>query len=254
MSSESERWAEVLVVVPAYNEEATVAGVIESVTRCGLATLVVDDGSVDGTAEVAERAGATVLRLPINLGVGGALRCGFRYAVAHGFSVVVQCDADDQHDPDEIAKLLDTMEARDADLVVGSRFADGAGAYEIGIARRLAMRQLARMTSRRVGATVTDPTSGFRAIGPRLLGPFAASFPAEYLGDTVEAIARAGESGYRVAEVGVSMKRRAEGVSTASSLASVWYIVRVITAIKLQRYRPRGRRTVQLTRWERPPT
>jgi glycosyltransferase involved in cell wall biosynthesis len=244
--------ADVLVLIPAFNEADSVGGVVADVVGLGYATLVVDDGSVDRTAEAATRAGATVLRLPVNLGVGGALRCGFRYAVTNGYSIVVQCDADGQHDPADIAVLLDTMRADSADLVVGSRFETDEH-YAVGTVRRLVMHRLAHMASRRAGAPISDATSGFRAIGGRLLGAFAASYPAEYLGDTLEALARAGRDGYRVTQVGVHMRPRAAGISTSSPLASVWYLVRVVAALWLERFRPEGRRVVRVTLWESGP-
>ena len=119
----------VLVVVPALDEEATVGHVVARLRAARFDCLVVDDGSADATARVAADAGAHVVRLPVNLGVGGALRCGFRYAVDHGYQMVVQCDADGQHLPEEIDALLDAQAATGAHLVVGSRFLDGAGSY-----------------------------------------------------------------------------------------------------------------------------
>ena len=242
----------VLVVIPAFNEEANVAAVIAEVKQQGYAALVVDDGSSDRTGEVAERAGATVLHLPVNLGVGGALRCAFRYAVANNYRTIVQCDADGQHNPAEIPRLLETMAVTEADLVIGSRFTSDAR-YDVGRGRRLAMGRLARTASRQTGTRITDATSGFRAIGGRLLGSFAASYPAEYLGDTVEALARAGRGGYRVVEVGVQMRPRSSGVSSASLFTSMWYVIRVMAALRIQRYRPSGRRAVRLTHWETEP-
>jgi glycosyltransferase involved in cell wall biosynthesis len=242
----------VLVVIPAFNEEASVASVIAEVKQQGYTALVVNDGSTDRTGEVAERAGAVVLHLPVNLGVGGALRCAFRYAVVNRYRTVVQCDADGQHDPAEIPHLLEAMVASNADLVIGSRFTSGAH-YDVGRGRRLAMGRLARTASRQTGTRITDATSGFRAIGGRLLGSFAANYPAEYLGDTVEALARAGRGGYRVAEVGVRMRPRSAGVSSASVFTSMWYLIRVMAALRVQRYRPSGRRAVRLTHWESEP-
>lgn len=243
----------VLVVIPAFNEEASVGPVVEEVRAYGYPALVVDDGSVDRTADVAERAGATVLRLPVNLGVGGALRCGFRYALTQGYRVVVQCDADGQHDPAEIAALLDALHEHAVNFVVGSRFASTDPDYPVGLARRAAMRHLARIASRHTGTRITDATSGFRAIGGTLLGSFAASYPTEYLGDTIEALVRAGRSGYHVIEVPVRMRPRAAGISSASSIASCWYLVRVVAALWLQRNRPTGRRAVLMTFWEHEP-
>jgi glycosyltransferase involved in cell wall biosynthesis len=241
----------VLVVIPAWNEERTVGPVVEEVRALGFPALVVDDGSVDRTAETAERAGATVLRLPVNLGVGGALRCGFRYAVSQGFGVVVQCDADGQHDPGEIARLLDAMRSTGAELVVGSRFANPNGDYRVGAVRRMAMHHFAHLVSRRTHTTITDATSGFRAIRGPLLGSFAASYPAEYLGDTIEALVRAGRAGDQVVEIGVHMRERAVGVSSATTLASIWYLVRVRCALWLQSHRPSDPRRVKMTLWER---
>jgi glycosyltransferase involved in cell wall biosynthesis len=242
---------DVLVIIPTWNEQASVGDVVGEVRAHGYAALVVDDGSTDRSAELAERAGATVLRLPVNLGVGGALRCGFRFAVTEGYSTVVQCDADGQHDPAEIARLLEAMRAGDLELVVGSRFAGDAEGRQVGFVRRLAMRRLAHIATRRTGTQITDATSGFRAIGGPLLGSFAASYPSEYLGDTIESLVRAGRDGHRVSEVAVRMRPRAAGVSTASSIASVWYLVRVVTAVWLTRFRTTDRRVVQMTLWER---
>ena len=249
----SEAAGDVLVVIPAFNEEANVAAVITDVKHEGYDALVVDDGSTDRTGDVAELAGAVVLRLPVNLGVGGALRCGFRFAVVNGYATVVQCDADGQHDPGEIPRLLDTMEDRHAELVIGSRFTAGRP-RDVGLGRRLAMAQLARTASRETGAQITDATSGFRAIGGRLLGSFAANYPSEYLSDTVEALARAGRGGYTVAEVAVRMRPRASGVSSASTVTSIWYVIRVMAALRVQSYRPNGRRSVQHTQWESEPS
>lgn len=241
--------SDVLVVIPAFNEESNIASVVTEVRREGFAALVVDDGSTDRTAEVAELAGAVVLHLPVNLGVGGALRCAFRFAVVNGFVTVVQCDADGQHDPREISRLLRTMADSQADLVVGSRFTEGRP-HDVGFGRRLAMSRLAHRASRETGAHITDATSGFRAIGGSLLGAFAASYPSEYLSDTVEALARAGRGGHKVVEVGVRMRPRASGLSSASTFTSMWYVVRVLAALRVQSYRPSGRRAVQHTHWE----
>ena len=242
--------SDVLVVIPAFNEEANVPFVIGEVRREGYDALVVDDGSTDRTGEVAERAGAVVLHLPVNLGVGGALRCGFRFAVVNGYPTVVQCDADGQHDPREISLLLTTMVDRHADLVIGSRFTAGRP-HDVGLGRRVAMGRLARAASRETGTRITDATSGFRAIGGKLLGSFAANYPTEYLSDTVEALARAGRGGHTVAEVGVRMRPRFSGVSSAGTLDSMWYVLRVMAALRVQSYHQTGRRAVEHTHWER---
>lgn len=231
----------VLVVLPAFNEEDSVASVVASVLACGYDACVVDDGSSDATSARAAAAGATVLRLPVNLGVGGALRCGFRHAVQHGYDAVVQVDADGQHDPRSISALFETMEARNADIVIGSRFAAGDDGYAVRTGRRLAMRVLASRVSRAAGHPLSDVTSGFRAIRRPLLDVYASDYPVEYLGDTVEALVLAAGKGFTIAECPTVMVPRETGTASAGVLASIWYIVRVMTAIELMH----GRRSRQ---------
>jgi hypothetical protein len=176
-----------LIVLPAFNEQQSLPAVLAEVSSVmGSADLlVIDDGSTDRTSAAANRAGVDVVTLPFNLGVGGALRAGFRYTVRYGYRQMVQVDADGQHDPREIPNLLRPLDH--ADTVIGARFA-GRGGYEVDRARRLAMSVLARSLSRRTHAVLTDTTSGFRAFGPRAIALFAREYPAEYLGDTVEAL------------------------------------------------------------------
>jgi len=231
----------VLCIVPAYNEEASVGRVVRALRDRGYDVCVVDDGSLDETTREARRAGAEVLRMPRNVGVGGALRCGFRYAVATGYDVVVQVDGDGQHDPAQVAGLLAELTRTDADMVVGSRFAEAGSSFALSRTRRLAMQLLARRASAAVGVPITDATSGFRAIQRPLLERFAREYPTEYLGDTVEALVAAGREGARVREHPVHMTARETGQASAGSLASVWYMVRVLLAIELM---PRGRRAL----------
>jgi glycosyltransferase involved in cell wall biosynthesis len=225
------------VVVPALNEERSVGSVVAATRGLGYDVCVVDDGSTDSTGIRAREAGATVLTVPLNLGVGGALRCGFRWALANGYDVVVQVDADAQHDPGEIAALLAKMRDADADLVIGSRFAAGAGDYEVRSARRFAMGLLARRAERAIGTRVVDTTSGFRAIRRPLLDQFAASYPVEYLGDTVEALIEAGRAGAKIVECPISASPRSHGSGSAGTFASIWYIARVLIAIELMHNR-----------------
>jgi glycosyltransferase involved in cell wall biosynthesis len=231
----------VLIVMPALNEERSIGDIVMHTRSLGYEVCVVDDGSTDATAARARMADATVLQLPLNLGVGGALRCGFRWALAQGFDVVVQLDADGQHDPRDVARLLETMRERGADLVIGSRFVDGSGTYEVRGARRVAMRVLAARAARITGTPVIDSTSGFRAIRRPLLDRFAANYPVEYLGDTVEALIEAGRSGATIVEHPISASPRVHGSGSAGVLASVWYVARVLLATELMHNRRRGR-------------
>jgi len=223
----------VLVVVPAWNEEASIASVVSGLVGHGYAVLVVSDGSTDATAALARDSGAKVVDLPVNLGVGGALRAGFRYAVDNGYGAVIQCDADGQHLAEEIMALLDARERSGAHLVIGSRFADN-GAYEISFFRKIAMNILAFIARRSTGTYLSDVSSGFRVISEPLLSEFAREFPSAYLGDTFEAVISAGRAGYTIQEIPVSMKQREHGTSTASTLSAIKFLVRVLLIVSLR--------------------
>jgi glycosyltransferase involved in cell wall biosynthesis len=206
-----------------------VCDVVERIRRVGFDCVVVDDASTDDTALRARRAGAPTVRLPVNLGVGGALRTGFRYAVEHGYQTVVQCDGDGQHPPEEIPGLVAAGDA--ADLVIGSRFVPGAETFPIGRSRRLAIRWLSWLVKWRAAITVADTTSGFRCISQPLLGEFARDFPTHYLGDTFEAVIVAARAGYSVREVPIRIDARPVGTSTASALAAMKFTLRATIAV-----------------------
>lgn len=218
----------ILVVVPAFDEEACISDVVDDVRSHGYDCVVVDDASTDRTAEAAECAGATVIRLPINLGVGGALRAGFRYAVDAGADVVVQVDGDGQHRADQIEMLVKELD-NGYDVVVGSRFAPGGVAFPQSSMRRRAIRVLSTTLRRRGGVRSSDPTSGFRAIREPLLSAFAANFPHHYLGDTFEALLVAGRRGYLVGEVPIEMQARQGGKPSADLFSSVRAMLRALT-------------------------
>jgi glycosyltransferase involved in cell wall biosynthesis len=233
----------VVVIIPAHNEAETVGEVVQAVRDEGFPVVVVDDGSTDATAELADRAGATVLRLVVNLGVGGALRCGFRYAVENGYGIAIQCDADGQHDPKNMHDLLRAMETERADLVIGNRFA-GEGAMQVSRFRRAAMRVLAYAAKRATGRPIEDATSGFRAIGSPLLREFAREYPTQYLGDTFEALVASARAGYRVVSVPTTIRARQGGVRSATTPASLAFLARAFLVVMLRigiRFRPAAR-------------
>jgi glycosyltransferase involved in cell wall biosynthesis len=229
--------ARTLIVMPAFNEEEAVGDVVREVfaTLPGVHVLVVNDGSSDNTTAVAREAGATVAELPVNLGVGGAMRLGFKYALQHDWDNVVQIDSDGQHDPANVLALLERLDG--ADLVIGARFA-GAGDYSAHGPRRWAMRFLALILSRTAHTTLTDTTSGFKATGPRAVRLFADHYPAEYLGDTIEALVIAAHAGCVVVQVPVSMRERAGGQPSHNPLRSAAYLGRAFVALCFALIRP----------------
>lgn len=228
-----------LVVMPAFNEEESVAAVIAEVFAKlpGVSILVVDDGSADDTTRAAREAGALVATLPFNLGVGGAMRMGFKFAIAGGYSAVVQVDSDGQHDPSSVPAMLRALDS--ADLVIGARFA-GEGDYSVRGPRRLAMRVLAVLLSRIAGTPLTDTTSGFRASGPKAIDLFAAHYPAEYLGDTIEATVLAARIGCVIAQIPVSMRVRAGGTPSHNPFKAATFLGRASIALVFARIRPRS--------------
>jgi hypothetical protein len=219
-----------VAIVPARNEEACVGGVIAELHAFDpeLEIVVVDDGSGDRTAAVAEEAGARVVRLPFNLGIGGAVQTGFRYALDHGFELAVRLDGDGQHDPAELPALLEPVLDGRADIAVGSRFA-GSGGYRAPFARRLGIRLFARLVSLLVRQRVTDTTSGFQAVNRRGIALFAADYPHDY--PEVEAVVMVFKHRLRLEEVPVRMRERAGGRSSITPAHSVLYMAKVSLAL-----------------------
>lgn len=226
----------VLVIVPAFNEAEAVGDVVAAVRAVDPAydVVVVDDGSADATAPAARAAGAIVLELPFNLGVGGAMRTGYRFARDNDYDVAVQVDGDGQHDADELPGLV--ADLSDADIVIGARFA-GKGDYAAKGPRRMAMRMLARQLSRTCRTPLTDVTSGFRAVNRRTIGLFSEHYPSEYLGDTVESLVMAARAGLVVRQRAVAMRPRTTGHPSQSPLRAAMYLGRAVMVLTLARVR-----------------
>ena len=219
-----------IAIVPAYNEREAIAGVVAEIRAFEpeFDVLVVDDGSHDDTAAVARANGAHVVRLPFNLGIGGAVQTGFRYAHEHGYDLAARVDGDGQHDPAELSELIEAVLEDRADICVGSRFA-GAEGYRSSRSRRVGIRILAQVVSLLTRQRVTDTTSGFQVLNRKAIALFAADYPHDY--PEVEATVMVVRHRLRLLEVPVRMREREHGRSSITTLRSVYYMVKVLLAI-----------------------
>ncbi len=220
-----------IAVVPAHNEAGAVGGVVEEIRTFdpGFDVVVIDDGSTDSTAEAAAAAGAFVVRLPFNVGIGAAVQTGFLFALEHGYDLAVRLDGDGQHDPSELPKLLAVLDRGEADIVTGSRFVEGNGAYRPPLARRIGISWFARLVSILTRQRVTDTTSGFQALNRTGIALFARDYPADY--PEVEATLLVLRHRLRLAEVPVRMRDREHGASSITFLRSVYYMLKVTLAL-----------------------
>lgn len=231
-----------LVIIPAFNEQEALPGVLDEIHAVlpDADILVVNDGSTDRTTQVARRGRTMVLDLAVNLGVGGAMRAGYRFAAREGYDAAVQVDADGQHDPADVRTVVDGLAQQDADVIVGARFS-GRGTYSVRGPRRWAMRVLSVILSRLARTKLVDTTSGFRATNRRAIELFAREYPAEYLGDTVESLVIACRAGLRVRQVPVHMRPRAGGAPSQSPLRAAVFLGRALLALTIALSRPMRR-------------
>lgn len=225
-------------MVPALNEEGSVGDVVAELREKapGYDVLVVDDGSTDSTAAVARAAGATVISHPFNLGIGGAVQSGYRYAFLNGYEVAIQVDGDGQHDPAQIQKLESALHSSGADLVWGSRFLEDAG-YRVPRLRKTGRAIFAKIVSAITREPITDPTSGFRIANRRGIELFARDYPHDY--PEVEAILMAHSHDLDISEVAVTMRQRETGTSSINVTNAGYYMVRVLLAIFVGLFRRR---------------
>lgn len=219
-----------LVIMPAWNEEAVIGDTIKELRHVlpDFDLLVVNDGSTDATAAAARDAGAMVLDLPYNLGVGGAMRAGYKFARRFGYDRAIQVDADGQHDPRDVLKVLAGLD--EANISIGARFAE-AGEYKVRGPRHWAMVVLAGIVGRLARTRLTDVTSGFRAADRTAIEQYCAYYPAEYLGDTIDSLVIAVRSGLSVTQVGVAMRPRQAGTPSNNPYKAAVYLVRSMFAL-----------------------
>lgn len=224
----------VLVIIPAYNEEESIRDVIEKLKTDYPAAdyLVVNDCSKDNTRKVLEENYASYVNLPLNLGIGGGVQTGYKYALRENYDVAVQIDGDGQHDTAYLGQVIKRIEDGEADIVIGSRFIDKQGFQSSGL-RRFGIRFLSLLIQMCCGTKVLDVTSGFRAVNRRFIEEYAAEYPTDY--PEPEAIVMASMRGARIVEIPVIMKERMHGESSISSWKSVYYMIKVSLAIVLCR-------------------
>ncbi len=222
----------VLVIVPAWNEGKNVGNTVREIREANsrLDVLVINDGSTDDTAAQATRAGAKVLTLPFNMGVGGAMRAGFTYAQRHDYDAAIQVDADGQHNPADIERVLAGLD--DADISIGARFA-GDGDYTVRGPRKWAMSMLAGVLSKVSKTKLTDVTSGFRAANRAAIDQYVSYYPAEYLGDTIDSLMGAVHAGLQVTQVPVAMRPRQHGTPSQNPFGAAIYLGRSTFALVL---------------------
>lgn len=219
----------ILVIIPAFNEQQNLPTVIKGLLQFpGVDIVVVNDGSTDNTAEVAKQAGANVINLPFNLGIGGAVQTGYLFAHKNNYDVAVQVDADGQHNPDDLMKIVTPVINGESDLVVGSRYVESTE-YKTPMARKMGMLIFSTVVSLVTGQLLKDTTSGYRAVSKGVIEYFAEHYPTDY--PEVEALVVLKKRGFTIKEVSVHMSAREHGHSSITPIRSVYYMVKVLLAI-----------------------
>lgn len=226
----------IAVIIPAYNEEETVGEVVQGVKALGqdFDVVVINDRSRDSTAQSAEAAGARVIELPYNLGIGGAVQTGFKYGVMNGYDGCVQVDGDGQHPPAEIMRLIEPLFTEGYDIVIGSRFM-GQRIYRVPFLRSTGIRIISIFLRIVTGMVIKDTTSGFRALNKEAMAFFATEYPQDY--PEPESLLFAYKKNFRVKEVSVEMKDREHGISSITPFRAVYYMTKVLLAMSVDLFR-----------------
>ena len=225
-----------LVIIPAYNESASIEKTVREIQSKAkeFDYVVINDCSTDNTRQICEENGFNVVNLPINLGIGGAVQTGYRYAYREGYDMAVQVDGDGQHDPEFLGKMADYMLETNVDMVIGSRFIEKQGFQSSG-ARRMGIKYFTLLIKILTGKTITDPTSGLRLVNRDIIKIFAYDYPKDYPEpESAVAVLRRGK---KVEEIPVIMRERNGGVSSISMKKSVYYMIKVSLAIIIERIR-----------------
>lgn len=222
-----------LIIIPAYNEEKSILQVARCVSEnpAGFDYVVINDCSTDNTLKLCRSAGIPVLNLPVNLGIGGAVQTGYRYALAEGYDMAIQMDGDGQHDAAFLPDMVKALKDENVDMVIGSRFIKKEG-FQSSAVRRVGIRYFSNLIRLYTGKRIYDPTSGFRLINRRLIKLFAADYPSDY--PEPESLTHILKAGCRALEIPVQMNERADGTSSIRGFKSIYYMLKVSTAITVQ--------------------
>lgn len=225
-----------LIIIPAFNEESNIEKTVTAIqkTATDFDYVIINDCSTDRTREICERNRYNIVNLPINLGIGGAVQTGYRYAYEMGYDVAVQVDGDGQHDPEFLNQMAEYLMSHQLDMVIGSRFIDKKG-FQSSRIRRVGIVFFSILIKILTGKLITDPTSGLRMVGRNAMGLFAMDYPRDY--PEPESVVAVLRRGMRVEEIPVIMHERVGGVSSISLKKSVYYMVKVTLAILIERFR-----------------
>ena len=228
----------VLIIVPAFNEAQSIAAVIDSVRNHApwADIVVVNDGSLDATARIAEAKGVFVLNLPYNLGIGGAIQTGYKFAVEMGYDIAVQVDGDGQHPAEMIPRLVAAVQNDEADMVIGSRYVESSE-REPSLPRALGKWILATIISLLTGQRITDSSSGFRAANRKVIHLLACMYPRDY--PEPESVGLLLHRKFRIKEVPVRMNQRYAGESSITLLKGIYYVIKATLAIIVDMFEDR---------------
>lgn len=225
-----------LIIIPAFNEEANIEKTVTSIQKDAkeFDYVIINDCSTDRTGKICEQKGYNVVNLPINLGIGGAVQTGYKYAYENGYDVAVQVDGDGQHDPEFLNKMAEYIEENKVDMVIGSRFIEKKG-FQSSVARRMGIKFFSTLIKVLTGAVITDPTSGLRMVGRNVMEIFAKDYPRDY--PEPESVVAVLRKNLVVKEIPVIMHEREGGVSSISPKKSIYYMIKVTLAILIERIR-----------------
>ena len=225
-----------LIIIPAFNEESNIEKTVTAIEKNaqGFDYVIINDCSGDHTRQICEQNGYNIVNLPINLGIGGAVQTGYKYALEHGYDVAVQVDGDVQHDPEFLNKMAEHLMINGLDMVIGSRFIEKEG-FQSSKLRRIGIVFFSVLIKILTGKRITDPTSGLRMVGRNVMALFAVDYPRDY--PEPESVVAVIRRGMKVEEIPVIMKERSGGVSSISLKKSVYYMIKVTLAILIERIR-----------------